>query len=215
MAKTVSLSIGHTRPIRPTTSGQSANRPLQTVGLRSVWVTQPRSLSPSWGASSRLVPTKGMWCWTRFVAVPRRTWRRRSWNGNGWELTYPQMAKELVRLRLGKEFGLLSVKAVYRDDLPRRTDLGKLPPYRAHKHTLFGKQEGSCAECRHNIEFRNLTVDPSSRSEMAEQTISRTCNYSAERATAWRAQERRRRTYPPSSGLESVASCTQVYDSLS
>ena len=40
-----------------------------------------------------------------------------------------------------------------------RTDLGELPNYRTHKHTLFGKQEGLCAGCQVMFPFRNMTVD--------------------------------------------------------
>ena len=37
--------------------------------------------------------------------------------------------------------------------------MGKLPPYKTHRHTLYGKQEGHCAGCKHHFPFRNLTVD--------------------------------------------------------
>ncbi len=35
----------------------------------------------------------------------------------------------------------------HRYDIPQRTDLGELPNYRTHKHTLFGRQEGHCTGC--------------------------------------------------------------------
>ena len=60
---------------------------------------------------------------------------------------------------MGKELGLFSIGTAYRDDVPMRTDLGELPHYRTHKHTLFGKQEGHCAGCKHDFPFRNFTVD--------------------------------------------------------
>ena len=47
----------------------------------------------------------------------------------------------------------------HRSDIPRRTDVGELPPYKTHRHTLYGKQEGNCAGCQHHFPFRNLTVD--------------------------------------------------------
>ena len=47
----------------------------------------------------------------------------------------------------------------HRTDIPQRTDIGKLPPYKTHRHTLYGKQEGHCAGCLHHFPFRNLTVD--------------------------------------------------------
>ena len=67
-------------------------------------------------------------------------------------------AADLVKLRLQKEVGLFW-QGVHRTDVPRRTDLGELPNYRTHKHTLFGKQEGLCAGCRVMFPFRNMTVD--------------------------------------------------------
>ena len=54
-------------------------------------------------------------------------------------------AKDLIKTRMGKELGLFGLQTVYRTDVPQRTDMGKLPPYRTHKHALFGRQEGLCA----------------------------------------------------------------------
>ena len=48
---------------------------------------------------------------------------------------------------------------VHRTDIPRRTDLGTVPNYRTHKHTLYGRQEGVCVGCDVLFPFRNLTVD--------------------------------------------------------
>ena len=47
----------------------------------------------------------------------------------------------------------------HRTDIPQRTDVGELPPYKTHRHTLYGKQEGHCAGCGIHFPFRNLTVD--------------------------------------------------------
>ncbi len=47
----------------------------------------------------------------------------------------------------------------HRTQTPRRTDVGKLPPYKTHRHTLYGQQEGHCAGCKHHFPLRNLTVD--------------------------------------------------------
>ena len=47
----------------------------------------------------------------------------------------------------------------HRMDIPKRTDVGALPPYKTHRHTFYGKQEGHCAGCRIHFPFRNLTVD--------------------------------------------------------
>ena len=46
-----------------------------------------------------------------------------------------------------------------RTDIPRRTDIETLVPYRQNKHVLFGQQEGRCNGCRSAFEFRNFTID--------------------------------------------------------
>ncbi len=61
-------------------------------------------------------------------------------------------AAALVKLRLQQEVGLFWQGS-------HRTDLGELPSYRTHKHTLYGKQEGLCVGCRIMFPFRNFTVD--------------------------------------------------------
>ena len=68
------------------------------------------------------------------------------------------LAAKLVKSRLKEAFRLF-YDVHHRDDVPKRTDIGKLPSYRTHKHQLFGKQEGRCGGCRVAFPFRNLTVD--------------------------------------------------------
>ena len=46
-----------------------------------------------------------------------------------------------------------------RTDIPRRTDIETLVPYRQNKHVLFGQQEGRCNGCRSEFPFRVLEVD--------------------------------------------------------
>lgn len=46
-----------------------------------------------------------------------------------------------------------------RDDIPQRTDQGKVLSYKTRKQTLFWRQEGICNGCRISFPFRNLTVD--------------------------------------------------------
>ena len=50
---------------------------------------------------------------------------------------------------------------IARKDIPRRTDLGKLPKYNCpeNKKALYGEQGGHCAGCGTHFEARNLTVD--------------------------------------------------------
>ena len=67
-------------------------------------------------------------------------------------------AADLVKLRLHNEIGLFG-QGTHRTDIPMRTDLGVLPNYRTHKHTLFGMQEGNCAGCQVMFPFRNMTVN--------------------------------------------------------
>ena len=67
-------------------------------------------------------------------------------------------AADLVKYRL-RQMGYWPREIHHRTDLPQRTDLGLLPHYRTHKHTLFGRQEGHCNGCRETFLFRNFTVD--------------------------------------------------------
>ena len=69
-------------------------------------------------------------------------------------------AADLVRQRMKDELGLF-YRGAHRTDIPKRTDLGKLPAYNspANKRRLYGEQEGNCAGCRTHFEARNLTVD--------------------------------------------------------
>ncbi|MYH56659.1 MAG: HNH endonuclease, partial [Boseongicola sp. SB0675_bin_26] len=55
--------------------------------------------------------------------------------------------------------GPLFDDVAHREDVPRRTDLGDLPNYRTHKHTLYGMQEGKCNGCLVLFPFRNFSVD--------------------------------------------------------
>ena len=69
------------------------------------------------------------------------------------------VAKILVQRRMAKELGFDSLGVVYREDVPRRTDLGEIPNYKTQKHTLFGQQEGICAGCLVSFPFRNFAID--------------------------------------------------------
>ena len=78
----------------------------------------------------------------------------RQWVG----IDLSELAASLVKTRLREAFKLF-YEVYHRDDIPKRTDIGKLPSYRTHKHQLFGKQEGRRRGCRVAFQFRNLTVD--------------------------------------------------------
>ena len=70
-------------------------------------------------------------------------------------------AAELIKVRAQRELGMgpLSLQVVRRTDIPKRTDIGKLPKYDTHKHMLYGKQEGHCGGCKYHFPFRNFTID--------------------------------------------------------
>ena len=90
-------------------------------------------------------------CATTLVAAETLN---RKWIG----IDLSPLAASLVKLRLRKG-GELFYKIHHRTDIPKRTDVGKLPPYKTHKHMLYGKQEGNCNGCGHHFPFRNFTVD--------------------------------------------------------
>lgn len=75
-------------------------------------------------------------------------------------------AVELVKVRLAELPASLTADrpdiaglVTARTDIPRRTDVGKLPPYRQQKHVLFGQQEGRCAGCATEFPFRAFDID--------------------------------------------------------
>ena len=70
-------------------------------------------------------------------------------------------AVELVSIRLQQSMGSLFHNRLVtaRTDIPKRTDVGRLVPYRQNKHVLYGQQEGHCGGCRSAFEFRHLEVD--------------------------------------------------------
>ena len=90
-------------------------------------------------------------CATALVAA--ETFNRQ-WVG----IDLSSLAAKLVKQRLRKG-GELFYEIHHRKDIPMRTDVGKLSPYKTHKHTLYGKQEGKCAGCKHHFPFQNFTVD--------------------------------------------------------
>ncbi len=91
-------------------------------------------------------------CATALIAAEKL---ERQWIG----IDLSPVARTLVQRRMAKELGFDSLGVIYRDDTPKRTDMGPLPPYQTHKHTLYGIQEGICAGCEVLFPFRNFTVD--------------------------------------------------------
>ena len=70
-------------------------------------------------------------------------------------------AAELVQRRFSDDIGRVTFDGIVRTDIPRRTDLGKLPPYncRDNQTKLYGEQAGYCAGCDTHFELRHLDVD--------------------------------------------------------
>ena len=91
-------------------------------------------------------------CATSLVAADRLN---RQWIG----IDLSPLAARLVLKRLRDDRGPLFDDVVHREDVSRRTDLGEIPNYRTHKHTLYGRQEGICSGCQVMFPFRNMTVD--------------------------------------------------------
>lgn len=69
-------------------------------------------------------------------------------------------AFDLVKQRITERGGLF-YNLVQRQDVPKRTDVGRLPRYNstANKNRLYGDQGGYCAGCRTHFEPRHLTID--------------------------------------------------------
>ena len=67
-------------------------------------------------------------------------------------------AAELVTLRMRDELGMF-YQGVVRTDIPRRTDLGRLPAPRTHRTALYGQQGGFCAGCAGHFQPQHLEVD--------------------------------------------------------
>ena len=92
-------------------------------------------------------------CATTCIAAERLG---RQWVG----IDLSPLAVRLVEQRAREQLGLMGgVQSTHRTDIPKRTDLGALPHYSTHKHTLYGLQEGVCNGCQVHFPFRNFTID--------------------------------------------------------
>ena len=90
-------------------------------------------------------------CATALIAAEEL---QREWIG----IDISPKAAELIQVRMRDELGMF-YDGAHRTDVPKRTDLGDLPPYRSHKPTLYGLQSGNCAGCAAHFEARHLEVD--------------------------------------------------------
>ncbi|MDE0309156.1 MAG: DNA methyltransferase [Acidiferrobacterales bacterium] len=90
-------------------------------------------------------------CATTLVAADRL---QRQWAG----IDLSPLAIKLVNERISEDRGLFG-GATSLNTAPVRTDLGKLPNYRTHRHRLYGEQEGVCTGCETHFPFRVMDVD--------------------------------------------------------
>ena len=90
-------------------------------------------------------------CATTLVAADRL---KRDWAG----CDLSSLAVKLVKERIKADSGLWA-DIIAPDKAPERTDLGKLPNYRTHRHQLYGEQEGMCAGCDTHFPFKVMEVD--------------------------------------------------------
>ena len=92
-------------------------------------------------------------CATTLVAADRL---QRKWVG----IDISPKAVDLVVQRIKDDQGLFN-RIMSRDDIPQRTDMGKLPRYNctANKRQLYGEQDGNCTTCGTHFEVRHLEID--------------------------------------------------------
>lgn len=98
-------------------------------------------------------------CATACIAAEKL---ERNWVG----IDISPKAAELVKIRAEKELTDLFVRGrifqtVHREDIPKRTDIAKIPKYniKENKNFLYGEQQGVCTGCTIHFPYRNLTID--------------------------------------------------------
>ena len=98
-------------------------------------------------------------CATTCIAARRL---ERKWIG----IDISEKAADLVDIRIKQdeplfEAGGIRDKCIRRSDIPKRTDMGKIPKYNSPevKQELYGLQKGYCTGCEKHFEIQNLTVD--------------------------------------------------------
>ncbi len=81
---------------------------------------------------------------------------QRDWVG----IDISEKAADLVQSRLREEVGL-TYQGAHRTDIPKRTDLGKIPKYNCaeNRRYLYGQQGGYCTACGTHFEPRHFQVD--------------------------------------------------------
>ncbi len=90
---------------------------------------------------------------TTLVAADRLD---RNWIG----IDISDLAATLVEKRIREDQGMFP-DITAREDVPKRDDLGELPPYNSPKlkNALYGEQGGDCNGCGTHVQKQHLTVD--------------------------------------------------------
>ncbi len=97
-------------------------------------------------------------CATACVAAERlgRQWAGIDIAPKAYELVQERLAREVA---VGNDTAPRLWHCIHRTDIPHRTDLGDLRPYRSHRNSLYGLQAGECGGCGTHFELRHLEVD--------------------------------------------------------
>ena len=100
-------------------------------------------------------------CATALVAADRlgRRWAGIDLSPLAIQLVNERIAEDRAPKGRGKAVGGSLFRANALEQPPTRTDLGRLPNYRTHRHRLYGEQEGVCAGCDTHFPFRVMDVD--------------------------------------------------------
>ena len=100
-------------------------------------------------------------CATTLVAADRlgRRWAGIDLSPLAIRLVNDRIAEDRAPKGRGKAVGGSLFRANALEKPPVRTDLGRLPNYRTHRHRLYGEQEGVCAGCETHFPFRVMDVD--------------------------------------------------------
>ena len=103
---------------------------------------------------------KGDWVLDPFcgcaTTLVEADWLGRKWAG----IDLSPVAIKLVNARISEDRGSMNWGgAIALEKPPLRTDFGKLPNYRTHKHQLYGLQEGICKGCDIHFPFKVMEVD--------------------------------------------------------
>ena len=100
-------------------------------------------------------------CATTLVAADRlgRQWAGIDLSPLAVKLVDERIAEDRKDKKGGEVIGGGLFRATALMEPPKRTDLGKLPNYRTHRHRLYGEQEGVCVGCDTHFPFRVMDAD--------------------------------------------------------